>query len=24
MSVRQPEALPYLAARYREPWKLEV
>jgi predicted dehydrogenase len=24
MSVRQPEALPYLAARYRAPWKLEV
>ena len=24
MTVRQPEALPYLEARYRAPWKLEV
>jgi hypothetical protein len=24
MTVQQPEALPYLEARYRAPWKLEV
>jgi predicted dehydrogenase len=24
MTVKEPEALPYLAARYRAPWKLEV
>jgi len=24
MTVRQPEVLPYLEARYRAPWKLEV